>query len=214
MDFHGILVKPIQIVKEILDLEPDLESPSLAIQFVVIKNQLAEVQAKLNESNRIAHKRGVLIAKLRKAIATNTQPRPAASAFVHHKEIPSQAEPAEELKLPTQASCALKAQEIRPVRTHVADQTTPATLAAVRPTPSEDEVALAKAKKARSIRARVLTEKAGTKTTPKPSSQEATPAKANKTRSIRTRVTAKKTAARVKTKTTPKPKRSSDTRKS
>ena len=77
MDFHGILAKPIQIMKEVLDLEPELESPSLASQFVAVKHQLDEVQARLNESYRISREKDIVIAKLQKAIAAKT-PAPAA----------------------------------------------------------------------------------------------------------------------------------------
>jgi hypothetical protein len=69
MELLDIQAKPLQVVKDILDLEPDLESASLACQFVAIKQQLAEIQTHLDESRRISREKDLIIAKLQSAMA-------------------------------------------------------------------------------------------------------------------------------------------------
>ncbi len=83
MELLDILAKPIQVVKDILDLEPDLESTSLASQFVAVKQQLAEIQRCLDESRRISREKDIIISELQKTMAAHPP-----------------AEPAEDLRLP------------------------------------------------------------------------------------------------------------------
>jgi len=66
-----ILAKPIQVVKDILDLEPDLESTSLATQFVAVKQQLTQIQRCLDESRRICREKDILISELQKTMAAH-----------------------------------------------------------------------------------------------------------------------------------------------
>lgn len=83
MELLDILAKPIQVVKDILDLEPDLESTSLASQFVAVKQQLAQIQRCLDESRRISREKDIIISELQKTMAAHPP-----------------AEPAEDLRLP------------------------------------------------------------------------------------------------------------------
>jgi len=225
MDFHNILAKPIQIVKEVLDLEPDLESPSLASQFVAIRHQLAEVQQRLNESHRIAHEKDVVIAKLQKAMAARVQ-RPSVEAiFTRREEKPvpappvAQTEPAEELKLPPVPCYQAPRPKARVVRTRVAAKTTasPAQPTA-RPRPSARAAAPAKAEKTRSTRTRVAAKKTGKATQaadkPKKSARAGKSAPAKKAKPTRARTSAKKPATKTRAKATAKPKRAPRARKS
>jgi hypothetical protein len=116
MDFHGMLAKPIQVMKEILDLEPELESPSLASQLVVIKHQLHEVQSRLNESYRISREKDAVIAKLLEAAVTKTPKSSVAATTARSEEKPvrmreSSAGSAETVKLPA-VSCYQAAVEL------------------------------------------------------------------------------------------------------
>jgi len=83
-----ICAKSIQLIKDVLDLESDLESPSLLSQLVAVKRQLAEVQERLNESTRISHEKDALISKLRKAMAAQAKPWPTTPAFTRYEDAP------------------------------------------------------------------------------------------------------------------------------
>ncbi|UCD51815.1 MAG: hypothetical protein JSW27_04110 [Phycisphaerales bacterium] len=159
MEFLDLLAKPIQVLKDILDLSDDLESPSLASQLVAIKHQLAEVQDRLNESHRISREKDLVIAKLQRAVAAKAQPRPATPAFLRHEEepapaapvrargaavpvlaqhatvdrryAPAQTDPDEEIKLPGTPSCEAAAQQ--------AQSQAPRAVAKARPAPAEPE---------------------------------------------------------------------------
>ncbi|HPC95453.1 MAG TPA: hypothetical protein PLU87_10945 [Sedimentisphaerales bacterium] len=94
MELLDILAKPIQVVKDILDLEPDLESTSLASQFVAIKQQLAQIQKCLDESRRIDREKDIIISELQKRIAAHP---PAESADdLRLPAIPRGPDPSEE----------------------------------------------------------------------------------------------------------------------
>jgi len=187
MSLHDILARPVQIMKEILDLEPDLESPSLASQFVAIKHQLAEIQNRLKESNRISHEKDIVIAKMQKAMAAKAPPRPTAPAFVRQQDDKPvqappvrepgqakglQAEPDEEIRLPAAPSYEAATQQARSVRPR------PAARMTLSPAPGAAE--------------------------PKLSTQATTRAKAKRARPTRTRVAAKKTSAATPTAAKPK----------
>ena len=77
MELLDILAKPIQVVKDILDLEPDLESTSLASQFVAVKQQLAQIQRCLDESRRISREKDLIISELQRTIAAHPPVEPA-----------------------------------------------------------------------------------------------------------------------------------------
>jgi len=102
MHFLDILAKPIRVVRDVLDLDADLAESSLVSQFVAIKHQLAEIQERLDESNRICRGKDVLIAKLQEAMAAKAQPRPTTPAFVCHEDAPSPATPVSQPRQTTQ----------------------------------------------------------------------------------------------------------------
>lgn len=192
MDLHSILAKPIQIMKEVLDLEPDLESPSLASQFVAIRHQLAEVQARLHESNRISHEKDVVISKLQKAMTARVQKPPAAATLARREE---HVVPASPVRQPQQAA-ATEAREPIAQRSYAPEQAK-----GLQAEPDE-EIKLpavpcyqAPRPKARPVRTRVVAKTIASPVqatvTAKPSAQEATQAKAEKARSTRTRATRK-----------------------
>lgn len=93
MDLFDILAKPIRVVKDILDFEPDLQSPSVAVELMAVRHQLAEVQAKLAETRRIAREKDVVIAKLQKATCATEQTPLAGSASAWPPEKPTSATP-------------------------------------------------------------------------------------------------------------------------
>lgn len=64
MNLLDFFAKPIQSVKEALDLDP----PSLTDQLVQIKNQLTEVQERLDESRAIEREKDSLILQLKDAM--------------------------------------------------------------------------------------------------------------------------------------------------
>jgi len=235
MSFHDILAKPIQIVKEVLDLEPDLESPSLASQFVAIKHQLAHIQERLNESSRISREKDLVIAKLRKEMVAKAQPRPTAPAFVRHEEKPVQAPSVREPKpaAPVEAREANANRRYAPERAQVL-QAKPDDEIKLPAVPSYQAAAPAKAEKARPTRTRVVAKETSAatptakakpargrvtakkpstaaegKATPKKSTRTSKRATAEKAKPARTRATAKKTTAKTMAKTTAKPKRTS-----
>jgi hypothetical protein len=91
-----ILAKSIQVIKDVLDLESDFESPLLLSQLVAIKRQLAEVQERLDESSRISRDKDALISRLRTAIAAQAKPWPTTPAFTRHEDAPPTAIPVSE----------------------------------------------------------------------------------------------------------------------
>ena len=205
MDLHDILAKPIQIVKEVLDLESDLEPPSLVSQFVAIKHQLADIQARLDESNRISREKDTVIAKLQKAMAAKAAPRPTAPAFVREEDKPvsgpSVRKP--ERAVPTEAREATANRRYAPeqakglqadldeeIRLPVVPSYQAATqqIGSVRPCPA----------------ARTTLSLAPVAAEPKPSARAAAPAKAEKARPARTRVAARKTSAATQRAAKPK----------
>jgi hypothetical protein len=228
MSFHDILTKPIQAVKDILDLSDDLESPSVASQFVAIKHQLGEIQARLNESNRISHEKDLEIAKLQRTMAAKAQSRPTAPAFVRHevkpvqtppvrepepaapvearqatanrRYAPEQAELDEEIKLPAVPSYQAAAQQARSVRPRAAARTTPS------PAPTAAEPRPAKAEKARPTRTRVVARKTckATPTVAKRTARATKPAATARVKPTRARVAPKKPRTTAESKATPK----------
>jgi len=66
MNLLEMIAKPIQSVKEALDLDP----PTLTDQLVRIKKQLAEVQERLDESRAIEREKDALILQLKDAMKT------------------------------------------------------------------------------------------------------------------------------------------------
>ncbi len=64
MNLLELIAKPIQSVKEALDLDP----PSLTDQLIHIKNQLTEVQERLDESRAIEREKDALICQLKDAM--------------------------------------------------------------------------------------------------------------------------------------------------
>ena len=236
MSFHDILTKPIQAVKDILDLSDDLESPSVASQFVAIKHQLGEIQERLNECNRISREKDLEIAKLQRTMAAKAQPRRTAPAFVrdeakpaqtppvgepepaapveareataNRRRAPEQAELDEEIKLPAVPSYRAAAQQARSVRPRAAARTTPS------PAPTAAEPRPAKAKKARPVRTRVAAKKTckatPTVAKPKRTARATKPAPTARVKPTRTRVAAKK----ARTTTAAKPKKTTRITKS
>ena len=65
MNLLDIIAKPIQSVKEALDLEP----PSLTGQLAQIKSQLMKVQERLSESRALSREKDALILELKNAMA-------------------------------------------------------------------------------------------------------------------------------------------------
>ena len=219
MDLLNILAKPIQVVKNVLDLDSDLEPPSLVSQFVAVKHQLAEIQERFNEGNRISCEKDVLIAKLQKAMAAKTQPRPTTPAFVRNEETPSQAMPAPQPRQATQ----VEAREPIAGRTYAPEQAR-----SPQAEPPEELKLPAQAscsvkiRMARPVRARAVAKATASPTkaattsptqaaaTAKPSAQAGKQATSEKARPTRARV-AKKTNSGAKA--TAKPKESTRARK-
>ena len=226
MSLHDILTKSVQVVKEVLDLEPDIEPPSLVSQFVAIKHQLAEVQERLNESHRIAREKDVAIGKLQKAMAAKVQPRPTAPAFVRHEEAFSRATPAREHGQATQvgaresvADRAYTPEQARVLQAESAEELKlPAVPCYQAPTPKARPIRTpvvaptaspAQAEKARPTRTRVVAKKTSRATQAAAQPKKSAPATPEKAKPTRKRVAAKKTATKAKTtaKATVKPKR-------
>jgi len=233
MEFLDLLAKPIQIAKDVLDLNDDLESPSLASQFVAIKHQLDEVQRQLDESHRISHEKDLVISKLQRAMSAKAEPRPSTPAFVRHDEesapatpvrereaavpvlarhapvnrpqAPTQTDPDEEIKLPGAPSYEAAAQRAR--------SQCPGTAAKATPAPAEPESSAsaatpAKAEKTETTRRARKAVKAGAVTATVAKAKKTTRAGKQTTTSAakpaRTRATAKKSRTATESKAAPK----------
>ncbi|MHC4521509.1 MAG: hypothetical protein ACYTAS_23190, partial [Planctomycetota bacterium] len=75
MELLDTIAKPIQAVKELFDLDAEIEPPSLASQFVAVKHELNEIQKRLAESDKISREKDKVISELKGPKATDLQKR-------------------------------------------------------------------------------------------------------------------------------------------